>query len=89
MGLLPQVVGVGQLASLAWEGDVRPLPGEEADRNGARMPERSEILSSLTSFQNTGFSSEIGTKLCDWAVGHAGGSCYSRAALSSNDSKTR
>ena len=37
----------------------------------------------------TGFSSEIGTKLCDWAVGQAGGSCYSRAALSSNDSKTR
>ena len=35
----------------------------------------------------TGFSSEIGTKLRDWAVGQAGGSCYSRAALSSNDSK--
>ena len=36
----------------------------------------------------TGFSSEIGTKLRDWAVGQAGGSCYSWAALSSNDSKT-
>ena len=36
----------------------------------------------------TGFSSEIGTKLRDLAVGQAGGSCYSRAALSSNDSKT-
>ena len=36
----------------------------------------------------TGFSSEIGTKLRDWAVVQAGGSCYSRAALSSNDSKT-
>ena len=36
---------------------------------------------------NTGFLSEIGTKLRDWAVGQAGGSCYSRAALSSNDSK--
>ena len=36
----------------------------------------------------TGFSSEIGTKLRDWAVGQAGGSCYSQAALSSNDSKT-
>ena len=44
VGLLPQVVGVGQLASLAWEGDVRPLPGEEADRNGARIPDRSETL---------------------------------------------
>ena len=38
--------------------------------------------------RHTGFSSEIGTKLRDWAVGQAGGSCYSRAALSSNDSKT-
>ena len=37
---------------------------------------------------STGFSSEIGTKLRDWAVGQAGGSCYSQAALSSNDSKT-
>ena len=37
----------------------------------------------------TGLSSEIGTKLRDWAVGQAGGSCYSQAALSSNDSKTR
>ena len=38
---------------------------------------------------HTGFSSEIGTKLRDWAVGQAGGSCYSRTALPSNDSKTR
>ena len=38
--------------------------------------------------QLTGFSSEIGTKLHDWAVRQAGGSCYSQAALSSNDSKT-
>ena len=36
---------------------------------------------------DTGFLSEIGTKLRDWAVGQAGGSCYSQAALSSNDSK--
>ena len=48
MGLLPQVVGVGQLASLAWEGDVRPLPGEEAARNGARMPERSENIAIIS-----------------------------------------
>ena len=27
-----------------------------------------------TVFQSTGFSSEIGTKLRDWAVGQAGGS---------------
>ena len=38
---------------------------------------------------STGFSSEIGAKLRDWAVGQAGGSCYSWAALSSNNSKTR
>ena len=36
----------------------------------------------------TGFSSQIGTKLRDWAIGQAWGSCYSWAALSSNDSKT-
>ena len=37
----------------------------------------------------TGFSSEIRTKLRDWAVGQVGAGCYSWAALSSNDSKTR
>ena len=36
----------------------------------------------------TRFSREIGTKLRESAVGQAGGCCYSRAALSSNDSKT-
>ena len=36
----------------------------------------------------TVISSEIGTKLCDWAVGQAGAGYYSQAALSSNDSKT-
>ena len=41
-----------------------------------------------TSIHFTGFSSEIGTKLRELAVGQAGCSCYSRAALSSNDSKT-
>ena len=39
--------------------------------------------------QGTGFSSEIGAKLRDWAVGQAGAGCYSGAALSSNDYKTR
>ena len=38
--------------------------------------------------RDTGFSSEIGTKLRESPVGQAGGSCYSWAALSSNDSKT-
>ena len=37
---------------------------------------------------HTGISSEIRTKLRDWAVGQAGAGCYSRVALSSNDSKT-
>ena len=37
----------------------------------------------------TNSSSEIGTMLCDWAVGQAGASYYSGAALSANDSKTR
>ena len=49
----------------------------EGSSNGERFPpEFSKI-------------SPIGTKLRDWAIGQAGGSCYSQAALSSNDSKTR
>lgn len=49
VGLLPHVFGVGQLASLAWDGDVLPLPeGEEGVRNGARIPERSEIWGKKT-----------------------------------------
>ena len=36
----------------------------------------------------TGISSEIRTKLRDWAVWHARAGCYSQDALSSNDSKT-
>ena len=39
--------------------------------------------------RSTGFLSEMGTKLRESAVGQAGGSCYSQAAVSSNDSKTR
>ena len=37
---------------------------------------------------HTGISSEIRTKLRDWAIWQAGVGCYSQAALSSNDSKT-
>ena len=37
----------------------------------------------------TGILSQIGTKLRDWAVLQAGAGCYSEAAMSSNDSKTR
>ena len=36
----------------------------------------------------TGISSEMRTKLRDWAVWQARAGCYSQAALSSNDSKT-
>ena len=36
----------------------------------------------------TGISSEIRTKLRDWAVWQARAGCYFQAALSSNDSKT-
>ena len=47
------------------------------------------IALAVAAFQaSTGFSSEIGTKLRDLAVGQAWGSCFSWAALSSNDSKT-
>ena len=54
-------------------------------KSWAEGDRRSRVFTSTTS----GFSSEIGTKLRNWAVGQAGGSCYSRAALSSNDSNTR
>ena len=37
----------------------------------------------------TGILIHLGAKLCDWAVGQAGAGCYSWAAMSSNDSKTR
>ena len=48
-----------------------------------------KLITDLISFNDsTGFSSQIGTKLHDWAVGQAWGSCYSWAALSSNDLKT-
>ena len=41
-----------------------------------------------TTKYSTGFSSEIGTKLCDWAVRQARAGCYPPAALSTNDSET-
>ena len=37
---------------------------------------------------HTGISSQIRTKLRDWAVGQARAGCYFQAAMSSNDSKT-
>ena len=43
----------------------------------------------MVKVSTTGFSSQIGTKLRDLAVGQAWGSCYYWAALSSNDPKTR
>ena len=39
------------------------------------------------SILHTEISSEIRTKLRDWAVSQARAGCYSQAALSSNDSK--
>ena len=37
---------------------------------------------------STGISSQIRSKLRDWALRQAKAGCYSQAALSSNDSKT-
>ena len=63
------------------------IRGRELQRNDS--PSHTKMPSRIISLRlSTGFSSEIGTKLRDWAVGQAGGCCYSRAALSSNDSKT-
>ena len=38
--------------------------------------------------RDTGISSQIRTKLRDWAIGQARAGCYSQAAVSSNYSKT-
>ena len=62
---------------------------QRQDEDG--RPEEEEEVAPATRRRvssHTGFSSEIGTKLRDWAVGQAEGSCCSQAALSSNDSKT-
>ena len=43
----------------------------------------------MSQIQCTGISSQIRTKLRDWAVWQARAGCYSQVTLSSNDSKTR
>ena len=50
-----------------------------------RAPRRSPTITQVTP---TGISSQIRTKLRDWAVRQARAGCYCPAALSSNDSKT-
>ena len=72
--------------------DVGVVGGGDAARGLPPQDAAATVHHPLKSARNvgifTGFSSEIGTKLRASAVGQAGGSCYSRAALSSNDSKT-
>ena len=46
-------------------------------------------LAPLLQVLGTGISSHLGAKLRDWADRQAEASCYSWAALSSDDSKTR
>ena len=53
------------------------------------MRKRPLAKGSRTQFGLTGISSHLGAKLRDWAVRQAEAGCYSWAALSSNDSKTR
>ena len=78
----------------------RPLPSSMGDvlqalplTSVARSRRRVEVYraasTGILQITSTGFSSEIGTKLRESAFGQAGGSCYPRAALSSNDSKTQ
>ena len=68
-------------------------PANLAEDGGMLINSRSDLLT----FQCNGivfaaaysaFRKKIWTKLRDWAVRQAGASCYSHAALSSNDSKT-
>ena len=74
---------------------IRQRRRRQRQSRGGRTDRRSQCTLSLSPPQknaihsSTGFSSEIGTKLRDWAVGHSEGRSYSWAAVSSNDSKTR
>ena len=82
---------------LAVEGHVRRERGEgggSSERTEKRRVEEtliseiSQVIVDPPRERCTGFLSQIGTKLRDWAIGQAWGSCFSWAALSSNDSKT-
>ena len=78
--LLQQPLGEHQ--STAVEGDKKPI-GKSSPNFLVNDTMNRDV------FCYTGISSQIGTKLRDWAVVQAGAGCYSQAALSSNDSKTR
>ena len=86
----------GEEAEAAWPPpQMRPLAPAESrcswDRAFRSWKEHRDLLRLRVKILDkmcAGFSSEIGTKLRDWAIGQAWGSCYSWAALSSNDSKT-
>ena len=67
--------------------DVEDDPSDDPDFNPYVLDDSDDEADlqddDKVSCDNTGFSSEIGTKLRDWAFGQAEESCYSRAALSS------
>ena len=83
----PLPVGVH---SIAGEGRQQDEDGDHLDHKSARESTQQgrRHVRSFT-LQSTGISSHLGPKLRDWAVRQAGAGCYSWAALSSNDSKTR
>ena len=68
-----------------------PLPADELQRVRALADYWNfrRVASVKYPVQHTGISSHLGAKLRDWAARQAGAGCYSWAALSSNDSKTR
>ena len=70
--------------------DVASLSDTVSDPSGSSRPTLSPISPSCQVSGFLGFlvSSQIRTKLRDWAVWQARSGCYSQAALSSNDSKT-
>ena len=63
------------------------VPVEEIRSGGQRQSFKVQWYSAVGTLSE--ISSQIGTKLRDWAVWQARASCYSQAALFSNDSKTR
>ena len=72
---------IGDAAGLAAAGDfggVNGGGGGGARQHGGGRRRAGRVQDDLQG--NTEFSSQIGTKLHDWAFGHAWGSCYSWSA---------
>ena len=92
---------VRNVRSLLGVGDGESLVGSDAHaRLKAELEEARELIqfnsnrnskhfNRVLTLSTTGISSHSRAKFRDWADRQTGAGCYSQAALSSNDSKTR